>query len=531
MASFPKPDGKRETLDEMRRLLRDDEDQRRELVGDMSEYVSPLVGPESEGVLYREGKNSYAATPINITGHVEDEPETDSAAEDPEPIGRPQEDAPAAPIGRPQEDAPDTDSLAPAAAPDVDLETYGTPAPDHSSDLVTAQGDASKQRLLREMLTAGSMVVRGVTGSDSVDDFRRDEALAERPIQDALARIKLGKDDEADRRAFAQWNYERTRREQEFGAKQAGDQARLARDLDADGERLRANGARERMDADRLKETERHNRAMEARPVGMPPWLQAASPVRSPVDERAADARLDSLAKDTAKVSNIVQALQNIDQIVPGITDGATPPEYAKFGDTETRLKGWVEDKLGASGQITGPEVANFRRAVDQFKDLVARERTGAVINPGELMHYERLISNGALADPQVFAKAMKQFKALVYSKLHERQSAAGTGRNPVLERYESVGGMTYRNPFFKSVARPEGPAARESTNSVDVSSSAPALPTDIPVREPSGAPAPAPKPAAPKPSAGKRRLTMEDGSVWEEGPNGEAIMLSPPKR
>jgi hypothetical protein len=477
IANFPKPDGRPETLDEMRRLLKEDEDARRQLTGDVAMPYPPhpaaaptAYPPEDDPTLNAEGGDYVGKkgktlnfSPVKLTGRSEDlsdlvEPLVPTAPA-PKPEQREDLSVFVEPLV-PQENAKAASEI--SSAPPAD------DTRDYNRDLADAQGDASKQRLMRQLLTSGSMFDRALTGVDDVKQFQAAEANAETPVTEALQRIQQGRATDADRRALEKFAYEK----QFNKAKLDADATQSKAKLDADTARTKAEAdraaaqdaataafrdAQAKHEADALSETTRHNKAMEARPTGGLGGAASGNPndPTSSIAGRNSLARGDKLGQNTAKMSEVFQGLQNIDKLAPGITDGQMPKEFEGAYSAGDRLA--MKLPFGIGTNAVTPATAQFNNALKQFQDLIMRARTGAVVNENEAKQYEDLLASQVASDPKLLPQVLKSFKQLMYRKMKDQQVPfAGGG---VLDEYEKNGGTTYRNPFFKSVADPEAPA------------------------------------------------------------------------
>jgi hypothetical protein len=192
--------------------------------------------------------------------------------------------------------------------------------------------------------------------------------------------------------------------------------------------------------ARQMTETERHNKAMEARPVGS---MLALTQER--VQSRADQNNLIKLAKETSKFSQLAEGLDQIEGVLTRSIAGKKSPL-----DVKTRAALALP---GGSHLVErmprGKEAIALDKAQRDFQDLLTRLRTGAVINEQEEIQYNRLFESGILGNPEAGAQAIKQIRDKIQAQLRDMQIGFEAGPNPVLEQFEGLGGTTYRSPMF----------------------------------------------------------------------------------
>lgn len=186
----------------------------------------------------------------------------------------------------------------------------------------------------------------------------------------------------------------------------------------------------------------------------------AANGGLSDIDVRRRNASLENLGKNTSKLAELASALQGLDELAPGITDGKLPKEQTLSAYEKgllTKLPG------GAGTRLLSAQQRQLKMAAKDFQDIVQRARSGAVLNTGEIAVYDTTFGSRVLDDPRVLAEALKWFKARIYTKLQTAQAPysdeTGDPANDkiaALPLWENVPGtVSYRDPFWKSVGGP----------------------------------------------------------------------------
>jgi hypothetical protein len=503
--AFPSADGRVSTLNDMQRLLKEDEDKRRALTGDFVAYPppdSPQVPSRGGDFAGKDPNGTMRFNPLEIDGHAPaaeggESPSKLSGEDDREDLSRFVEPlvAPKKPV---VSDAPSAPPL--VNAPDDR---------DYEGELARAQEAAGRNRFASGLLTAGAIFNRGMTGVNDVGLFQKAEAEGEAPVEDALARIKQGRATDADRRALERFIYEQTRDQANLKAREAA--AKATADRAAAQDQANATYRQSTLDQNkaRLDEETRHNKAMEARPVGglfgsMNPDAITATDIRNSYGRR------DKLAAVTAKASEVVQGLKNIDQLIPGVTDGQGADKLKSVYSLGDRAALKLPGGIGT--QMVSSDTKSFDNALKQFKDLIARARTGAVINESEAKQYEDLLAAQVASDPGMLPGVLKSFKQLMYRKLKDSQTNYDGDKINVLKEYEDRGGTTFHNPFFDSVRDTDEGAGGE----------APPVPTSTNVKEP--APPATPANAKPAPNIDPAKIAYAKAKA----PKGTTPMLSP---
>lgn len=332
-----------------------------------------------------------------------------------------------------------TRSTPPALPPRVSSLLQGRRQP---SGLEDAQRRANVNQLSAnlgrsaEFLGAG---VGGVRARPEVYDNLQEQAG--QPVEQYQQRAAEERQQEQDELALAEAEREATRaaEEMQFRQGRATSEDQLARDRMAQEKALAE--ARLRGDAaDRgLRREEMSFRQKEGAELKQ----QLADQRQKERQQREDELDLQRLGTATSKApfGEFQAALEEIDRLVPGIAYGQVPDEAPLgTGDRIARALSPVggEFFMSDKGKSYATAIANLR-------DLVARMRSGAVLNEGEERHYLSLLGDRVLSDERTAAQGINAVRQGIAQKLRNAQG----GYQNVLPRFESTGATTYRAPIF----------------------------------------------------------------------------------
>lgn len=351
-------------------------------------------------------------------------------------------------------------------------------------ELEAAQQEAGQRRLGVNLGRAGAMLNEAISGARY--DRGAYDALAEeadRPVTDLGARESLSRQDWQDTGSAQDRQARLQGYEDERADRTTERNLELARDARTQEQRVedanRSDAVREQGRQDNLNQDAESRRRWEAE-MELRRREAEAKAARTggggvsglPPEERLAKATA------SAKVSPIVSSLERIEQLLPGSTTGGTGAGG---------VDGWsraVSNLPGGWGTwLATDKGLAITREVQNLRDVVRRARSGAAITAAEEADYLRLLDDAALADPRALSTGLDIVRREVGQKLAD----INAGFDPaVVQRYQERGGTTANSPVVAGGQRPP-----------DINLSAPS---------PTG-----------------RRVTMPDGTVWEELSDGSS--------
>lgn len=346
------------------------------------------------------------------------------------------------------------------------------------SGLADAQADANRRGLAVELASAFNQVGAGISGSrydDGAWDNQR--AAAGQPVEDLRLRSEEERSAAADQRAAeeAARAAELELQKFQYGQQRDKDEAQLERERI----QLQKDIAEGRLRSEALDRGLRRQELTYRQREGQDLKQQMAQQRQAERQAREDEIDLQRLGAATSKApfGEFQTALERIDKLIPGLPYGIVP-ENEPLGIRDRGAR--ALSAVGGEFFMTDDGKA-YATAIANLRDLIARMRSGAVLNEGEERHYLSLIGDHVFSDKRSAAEGINLVRMGLAQKLRDAQA----GYQHVLDRYEAAGGTTHRAPIFGAPpARPTG-----------------------------------------------RRITRPDGSVWEELDNGEAQMVSPPRR
>lgn len=448
-ANFPRPDGRPETLDEMRRLLREDETRSRELVGDVPMPYPPPddpTVPTTGGEVSRDGRGGLRATDLHITGRG---PTAVSA-----PIGRPQDDATeedlsylVAPLEKASAE-PEVPPIPEWLAPPETASASPSGPRDFAPEFADAERAGDDSRLAARLVTAGSMFNRALTGADDVAKFQKLEGDADREVAAALARVKAKQATEKDRQLLDRWLAEQETKRQQFASTQAGTQARLAEQIAGNAARDRDAAARRDLDERRLAETERHNRAVENRPAssgrGGASYLETQN---ENIRERNVDlTMLPKLGVTADKFAGSHQAIKTIESLAPNLTFGVVPPDY-QMGDWER-----VKSATQFGKRFNEAEATQIRTAVQRLIALIRHQTFGAALTEHEQANANDMFSESLMAGPEAQAAALQIFRQELGRRILTSQAHVAMAAPEKFKKWAAMTGVSFLDPVYRDV-------------------------------------------------------------------------------
>jgi hypothetical protein len=367
-------------------------------------------------------------------------------------------------------------AAAPALPPRVSTFLQGRRPP---SGLEDAQRRANVNQLSANLGRSTDFLASGIGGvrprPEAYDNLQEQ---AGQPVEQYQQRAAEERQEEQDELALKEAEAEATRaaEEMQFRQGRAASEDQLARDRMAQDKALAE--ARLRGDAaDRgLRREEMSFRQKEGAELKQ----QLADQRQAERQAREDELDLQRLGTATSKApfGEFQTALEGIDRLIPGLPYGVVPDEEP-LG---------IRDRGARALSVVGGEFfmtdegKAYATAIANLRDLVARMRSGAVLNEGEERHYLSLLGDRIFSDKRSAAQGINAVRQGIAQKLRNAQG----GYQNVLPRYEATGATTYRAPIFSDTAPPR----------------------------PTG-----------------KTITRPDGSVWQELDNGEAEMVQPPTR
>lgn len=310
------------------------------------------------------------------------------------------------------------------------------------SGLEDAQRRANINQLSANLGRSAEFLGAGVGGTRARPEaFDNLQEQAGQPVEQYQQRRAEERQEEQDELALAEAQREAERAAEQMAFQReratAGDQ--LARDRMAQEKAIA--DARLRSDAaDRgLRREEMTFRQKEGAELKQ----QMAEERKKERQAREDELDLQRLGTATSKApfGEFQSALEEIDRLVPGLAYGQVPNEPPLgMGDRIARGLAPVggEFFMSDKGKSYATAIANLR-------DLVARMRSGAVLNAGEERHYLSLLGDRVLSDERTAAQGINAVRQGIAQKLRNAQG----GFQNVLPRYEATGATTYRAPIF----------------------------------------------------------------------------------
>lgn len=232
-------------------------------------------------------------------------------------------------------------------------------------------------------------------------------------------------------------------------------------------------------DWDYIGDTAKMKEAVEARKQAIIAREEEAKLHQTEINDRKDLDRMDRLGKATgsAPFGEIEKALSTLEGIEPGLIYGNRPQKLK----LDVIQKALAKDPTRVLSNIMDPEAQRVYTAVLELRDLVARLRTGAVINAEEERLYNDILGNRLFSSPEAMAAGINQIREGIGQKLKNIQIPFN--ERGLLERFGQQGGTTYLNPLFSTpgAATP----APQATGPKPPSLAPPKLPTATPVQEP----------------------------------------------
>jgi hypothetical protein len=310
------------------------------------------------------------------------------------------------------------------------------------SGLEDAQRLANVNQLSANLGRSAEFLGAGIGGSRARPEaFDNLQEQAGQPVTQYQQRHAEERQQEQDDLALAEADREATRaaEEMEFRKGRATSEDQLARDRMAQDREM--NEARLQSEAaDRgLRREEMTYRQKEGQELKQ----QLADQRQWERQTREDELDLQRLGTATSKApfGEFQAALEEIDRQIPGLAYGQTPKE-APLG---------VGDRIARSLAPVGGEFfmsdkgKAYSTAIANLRDLVARMRSGAVLNAGEERHYLSLLGDRVLSDERTAAQGINAVRQGIAQKLRNAQG----GYQNVLPRYEATGATTYRAHIF----------------------------------------------------------------------------------
>lgn len=226
-------------------------------------------------------------------------------------------------------------------------------------------------------------------------------------------------------------------------------------------------------------ETNRHNLVTEAKPT--------RGGTGSSVDNRYINTSVQKLGEKTSKAfSQFAEAFSKVEERAPGLIGGKVPEGFEVSASDRYALN--MPGGLGT--RFISPKTQDLLTAVKNVRDLLSRDRSGAVLNDHEVEHYRSLIGDQVASDPQAMANGLRQIRDGIAQKLRDLQLPYGEAAVPGLESlsaFERGGGTSYHQPIWglkDSAGKPYAwpPSAQPPA---DLAPAAPPLNTNTPLREP----------------------------------------------
>lgn len=310
------------------------------------------------------------------------------------------------------------------------------------SGLEEAQRRANVNQLSANLGRSTEFLASGIGGvrarPEAYDNL---QGQAGQPVEQYQQRRAEERQQEQDELALAEAEREATRaaEEMQFRQGRAASEDQLARDRmtqerDLAEARLRGDAADRGLRREEMSFRQREGAELKQ---------QLADQRQKERQQREDELDLQRLSTATSKApfGEFQAALEEIDRLVPGIAYGQVPDEAPLgTGDRIARALSPVggEFFMSDKGKSYATAIANLR-------DLVARMRSGAVLNAGEERHYLSLLGDRVLSDERTAAQGINAVRQGIAQKLRNAQG----GYQNVLPRFESTGATSYRAPIF----------------------------------------------------------------------------------
>jgi hypothetical protein len=222
----------------------------------------------------------------------------------------------------------------------------------------------------------------------------------------------------------------------------------------------------------RLRETERHNRAMERAA-----FLSATRAARAEAPERGVKpqdltTRLEKLNVVTKPYQEMVSSLREADAALSDLS-GAAPTGLER-----------VAGAIPGGERFLRPEALRAKRAQEGLKESYQKLKTGLAAVGQELTSFERRFGLNWFVDPRSAPLAIESLKEITREALRSAQAPYGGGTgNPAVDQLEvlslakKTGSLTSDSPVFAP-----NPKLREAAGMKPAEATVPAAPARQPV-------------------------------------------------
>jgi hypothetical protein len=222
----------------------------------------------------------------------------------------------------------------------------------------------------------------------------------------------------------------------------------------------------------RLREIERHNRAMEAAAA-----LAAQRAAKPAAEERGIKpqdltTRLEKLNVVTKPYQEMVSSLREADAALSDLS-GAAPTGLER-----------VAGAIPGGERFLRPEALRAKRAQEGLKESYQKLKTGLAAVGQELTSFERRFGLNWFADPRSAPLAIESLKEITREALRSAQAPYGGGTgNPAVDQLEvlslakKTGSLTSESPVFAP-----NPKLREAAGMKPAEAPAPVAPARAPV-------------------------------------------------
>lgn len=226
-----------------------------------------------------------------------------------------------------------------------------------------------------------------------------------------------------------------------------GEMGKLAAELvDRDADNKRGDA--------QLRETERHNRAMEARP-GRFGGMQEG------IADRYSATAIGDYDKRVEPIKPVATILTEIDSMQPGLARGVVPPGMASLNQWDKILAA-LPASVGT--QFNEVEKSKLLSAIGLLREYFSRPLTGANLTDTEAARINQILGDRALANPLAQAAAIDLIRKIFAQKA--RATAAATRVKATPEdwmTYLDYGGLDPNLPVFRDGPAP-APTASPNT-------------------------------------------------------------------
>lgn len=310
------------------------------------------------------------------------------------------------------------------------------------SGLEDAQRRANLNQLSANLGQSAEYLAAGVGGvRPRPEAYSNLQEQAGQPVAQYQQLHAEQRQQEQDEAALAEAQREAERAAQEFQFKKgrATVEDQLARDRMAQEERL----AGKRLEGDAADRALRRQEMKQRREDELMMKALMAEEKDKTKKDREDEIDLQRLGAATAKApfGEFQAALEEVDRLVPGLAYGQVPAE-APLGTRDRVAR--VLAPVGGEFFMSDRGKA-YATAISNLRDLVARMRSGAVLNAGEERHYLSLLGDRVLSDERTAAQGINAVRQGIAQKLRNAQG----GFQNVLPRYEATGATSYRAPIF----------------------------------------------------------------------------------